>query len=129
MRRGNDTMVDDGGTGFSTPATSESTAGETCGFDWFEYYGSRNVYRATFDPETYRPTTAVVEAVATVDGTTATDVGPLQGVVDGDAIDRILTAPSADETVRIRFFFHGYDVVVDGGGNLTVLAPGATDDE
>ncbi|WP_227353818.1 HalOD1 output domain-containing protein [Haladaptatus salinisoli] len=66
-----------------------------------------------------RPSEAVVEAVAAVEGVPALQLDPpLYHVLDPEALDSLLTGGSRPE--RIAFSYHGYDVDVRRDGHITV---------
>lgn len=58
------------------------------------------------------PSTAVVETVADVTGQDVTDLPPLHGHVDSDALDALLTtdAGGSDDSIRVTFEYAGYRV-------------------
>ena len=60
----------------------------------------------------------VVEAVAAVEGTDATELRPpLAAVVDPEALARVCTR---DESVTVRFVYREHEVSVDGDGLVHV---------
>lgn len=70
------------------------------------------------------PSAAVLEAVAAAEGCEPTDLNvPLYECVDPDALDAIVSSPLSG---RVRFVYHGYELAVDGNGDVTVVgrAPG-----
>jgi hypothetical protein len=68
-----------------------------------------------------RPTDAVVQAVATVEGVEPVDLDvPLFSVVDPDALDRLFESPSDDLAVTFRY--HGHDIEL--ASDLTVAVDG-----
>lgn len=77
-----------------------------------------------------RPSTAVVEAVAAVTDRKPTDLPPLHGYVDGDALDALVTraADGAGDGVRVSFAFDGVEVTVDSDDGITVR-PAAIESE
>lgn len=66
-----------------------------------------------------RPSTAVLEAVAAVEGCEPTDLEtPLYECVDPEALDALVASPLQGE---VRFSYHGHELVVDGRGNVAVV--------
>jgi hypothetical protein len=76
-----------------------------------------------FDGEHRTVVEAVVDAVANASGMPATEMAPLQSVVDCDAVDALFAAPTdgaGSETVQLRFQYEGYEVTVTSGGRVAV---------
>lgn len=70
-------------------------------------------------PESHVPvSTAVVEAVSSVAGLPPTDLPPLSGSLDPDALDRLVSSPL---DAKIRFSYTGYLVVVHGDATVEVF--------
>lgn len=69
-----------------------------------------------------RPSTAVVEAVAAVTDRKPTDLPPLHGYVDGDALDALVTSRADGDgtNVRVSFAYEDVDVTVDSDDGITV---------
>lgn len=69
-----------------------------------------------------RPSTAVVEAVAAVTDHKPTDLPPLHGYVDGDALDTLVTSRTDGDgtTIRVSFDYDGVEVTVDSDDGITV---------
>lgn len=69
-----------------------------------------------------RPSTAVVEAVAAVTDRKPTDLPPLHGYVDGDALDALVTSRAGGDgtSIRVSFAYEGVDVTVDSDDGITV---------
>lgn len=66
-----------------------------------------------------RPSTAVLETVAAVEGCEPTDLEtPLYECVDPEALDALVASPLRGE---VRFSYHGYELTVDGRGNVDVV--------
>ena len=71
-----------------------------------------------------RMVSAIVSGVAACRGCEFTDLPPLYDVVDPEAVDQVFTSfpgsrhRSNDE--RIVFTYAGCEIVIDGGGELTV---------
>jgi hypothetical protein len=68
------------------------------------------------------PATAVVELVAEATDADPTDLDPLHGAVDTDALNRVVepTEPNATGSLRVSFSYHGFFVVVRQSGNITL---------
>lgn len=71
-------------------------------------------YDFTYDSH---PSIGVVEAVARTEGIDATELTPLDRVVDPDALNGVL---DATEDVRISFAYEGWLVEVDADGNIAI---------
>ncbi|WP_436926938.1 HalOD1 output domain-containing protein [Halosimplex amylolyticum] len=71
----------------------------------------------------------VVETVATVEGVEPTELSTqLYDSVDPEALDTLYdTANDRDESLRVSFAFHGYEVSIVDGERITVR-PSVTDD-
>ena len=66
------------------------------------------------------PTVAVAEAIAEAAGLDATELAPLYGSIDTEAMDDLLTS-AAD--ARLTFTHRGYEVTVSGAGEVSVSGP------
>lgn len=80
----------------------------------------------TYDWSAVTPTTAVVELVSTATGHEPTDLNVLQDAVDSDALNA-LVEPTQRNTPRefnVTFEYHGYTVVVEQTGRVTLLNRG-----
>ncbi|MFC5135063.1 MULTISPECIES: HalOD1 output domain-containing protein [Haloferacaceae] len=64
---------------------------------------------------------AIVEAVSTVTGTEPTRLDPLYGVVDTDALERLVESGGTD--TEITFSFEGCRITVFGDGGVVVTDP------
>ncbi|WIV67868.1 HalOD1 output domain-containing protein [Natrialbaceae archaeon AArc-T1-2] len=62
-----------------------------------------------------RPTVAVVDAVATVEGVDPISLEPLHDAVDTDALDRLVGHTRSNGDVRVTFAFAGYEVEIEIG--------------
>lgn len=71
--------------------------------------------------ESDQPSMVVVEAVAAATDRPATDLPPLQGTLDADALDTLLNGQSS---VTISFRYADTAVSVDGGGRIEVHVDG-----
>lgn len=79
--------------------------------------------RQRFDWTETKPSTAVVDVVATALGVALTDVEPLYNAVDPDALDRIVVDPVGDRdtaAVEVSFTFADREVTVEGAGAVVV---------
>ena len=80
-------------------------------------------YTAQID-QSERMVSAIVSGVAACTGRGVTDLPPLYNVVDPQALEQMFASPldsrhrSNDE--RIVFTYAGCEIVIDGGGELTV---------
>lgn len=76
-----------------------------------------------------RPSIAVVEAVAAETDRDPTDVPPLQGRIDTDALDTLVTAANqTGDGVVVSFEYDGVDVSLDSDGTLDVRHNGHLED-
>lgn len=67
--------------------------------------------------ETVAPSQAVVERVAALEDVDQTELDPLFGAIDPDALDTLVgTTGHSDAALQIEFAYHGYDVTVTGDG-------------
>lgn len=64
------------------------------------------------------PTTAVVNAVAEIDGVDVTELEPLYETIDTDALNVLLDAPKTQ--IEVTFEYDGYLVAVTKDAELTV---------
>jgi hypothetical protein len=72
--------------------------------------------RRTFDWDGFlQPSTAVVEAVATVTGRDATELEPIHRSVDADALDNLVDPGGnrGDNAIQISFRYEGVDILLD----------------
>lgn len=79
--------------------------------------------RRRFDWTETKPSTAVVDVVATALGAAPTEIEPLYNAVDPDALDRIVVDPVADRdttAVEVSFTFADREVTVEGAGAVVV---------
>ena len=70
--------------------------------------------------------TAVIRGVSALRGCNPCSVRPLAAVLDPDALDALFAASDESGTAerRLRFTYHGYDVIVGGDGAITVSEAG-----
>jgi hypothetical protein len=68
------------------------------------------------------PATAVVELVAEATDADPTDLDPLHGAVDTDALNRVVesTEPNTTGSLRVSFSYHDFFVVVRQSGHITL---------
>lgn len=73
---------------------------------------------------------AVVTAVAEAKGVDPLDLDPLYSVVDPDALNSMFqpTVGSPPASMELRFSMAGCQVVVQGEGEVTVIAPTKSDE-
>lgn len=87
----------------------------------FEVRGDPVRYRAEFDQDAVRPSTAVVATLAAVTGADPTEMEPLYDSVDTDALDAVLGARSArDSPVSVTVDVGGYEVEISSDGVVDV---------
>lgn len=74
------------------------------------------------------PGRAVVEAVATAEGTDPTELDPLYEAVDGEALNRLFDhcGGSADGSMVVSFSYHGWNLFVRSDGTVRVCDPEPT---
>lgn len=72
---------------------------------------------------TTNPSNVVLEVVAAVEGCDPTELDvPLYECIDPDALDALVASPLSR---RVRFTYHGYELVVDGDGTVTIVGAAA----
>ena len=65
----------------------------------------------------------IVQRIAASEGVDPQDLDvPLYDVIDPDALET-LVAGARDGSFEVAFTYHGYDVVVDGEGTVSVNEP------
>ena len=70
-----------------------------------------------FDPDVERPSVAVIEAVASIDGLEPLALTPpLYARLDPEALDTVL----AVDDVRVAFTYRDHRIVVEGRGTIAV---------
>jgi hypothetical protein len=74
---------------------------------------------AEFDWDVTSPSVAVVQTVAIAAGREATELSPLIGALDPDALDQLYTT-GPDGDVSLSFQLDGYAVTVTGDGDVYV---------
>lgn len=77
-------------------------------------------YRGEYDWAETPPSAAVVEIVAAATGDSATDLEPLYGTIDPEALDGLLAVdgdPTASWT-SVSFAYVGFEIVVESGGTI-----------
>lgn len=77
------------------------------------------------DTSEHPPSVAIVEAIATAEGVTPTDLAPLYETVDADAIDRLFADRNAgeDPSLVLQFDLGPWTVVVSDDGTVRVCDP------
>lgn len=63
------------------------------------------------------PSAAVVQAVSREKGVDPTDIEPLFGTVDPDALNALFKKVSSESRSYVQFSYEGFDVVVDADGS------------
>lgn len=79
--------------------------------------------RASYDWESTKPLTAIVETVATARETDPVDLPPLYGRIDVEAVDALFAQARDERTVgphRLTFPYAGCDVTIDSVGEVLV---------
>lgn len=67
--------------------------------------------------EAVAPSHAIVKRVAALEGVDLSELDPLFGAIDPDALDTLVeTTGHSDAALQIEFPYHGYDVTVTGEG-------------
>ena len=87
------------------------------------YRGCTPVVDAHYEPTgTRKPTTAVVEALATAAGIAVTDMNPLYEAIDTDALDQLFAdhRGAADATAVLGFQVDTWNVFVRADGKIRV---------
>ena len=71
--------------------------------------------------DTVPPSHAVVERVAALEGVEQTELTPLYGAIDPEALNTLVeTGSNSDSALQIGFTYHGYDVTVTGNGTVYI---------
>ncbi|WP_254839098.1 HalOD1 output domain-containing protein [Natronomonas marina] len=70
-----------------------------------------------------RPSVTLVEAVAAATGRRTTDLPPLHGTVDTDALDTLLDGRSSSVTVSFRYAGTGVTVTSNGSVEIRIDDP------
>jgi len=88
--------------------------------------GAASITRHQYDWERTNPSTAVIEIVAEIRGCEPTNLDPLHGDVDPDALDALLRPRSDGQrwSNEIRFSYEGVLVELDARGSLVVHGTG-----
>jgi hypothetical protein len=89
--------------------------------------------RFGYDPDTTPPSMAVVAALSEVLDADPLELGPIQGTVDADALDTLVSVRETrdgDGDVRVTFSLEGHSVTVHSCGTVAVVPSGhgRTDD-
>lgn len=72
------------------------------------------------------PSQAVVERIAALEDVGQTELDPLYGAIDPDALDTLVGAAGyRDSTLQVEFTYHGYNVTVTGEGVIHIDEEGA----
>ena len=104
-------------------STSDLDEGHAIGGD-VEYDSQMNTYRAEYDWSRVKPSTAVVELVASINDEDPTDLEPLYEYVDPDALDTLFDSERASSTSRFTFEFGSNTTTVHGDGTVAVYRRG-----
>lgn len=86
-----------------------------------------DVVRTAYDWSSTKPSTGVVEAVATTRGDDPTTLDPLYDAVDPDALDAFFRSNGDDSgtgATMVSFLYAGHDVTVYSDGPVVVQPTG-----
>ncbi|WP_254838753.1 HalOD1 output domain-containing protein [Natronomonas marina] len=87
-----------------------------------------NEVRTQYDWERTTPSTAVVETVASAADADATDIEPLYGTLDPDALDSLIAGSTDDRSdITVSFTFAGELVTLHGTGEVVARPAYETD--
>ena len=77
-------------------------------------------FESKYDPESYPPSIAVVEAVASVHDVNPVDLDVLAYTIDPDALDSLLTHQPAEngESVQLAFQYEGLHIYLTSEGEI-----------
>ena len=81
------------------------------------------VQEAAWDESKRSPSVAVIDAVAAAEGVDPTELDPLSGEIDLEALDRLLLNSAPDTCGVLRLCLAGWNVFVSGDGRITVCDP------
>ncbi|MFD1589092.1 HalOD1 output domain-containing protein [Halorientalis brevis] len=128
MSDGNDAaksnLRENGSDGPAPPASIPVSYTES--FDTLDYDVDTDSYRSSFDVTVDTPSLAVISAIAAVTGVAITELDPLHGVIDPDALDKLWLSSGTTERAdsRVTFPFAGYDVSLSRDGLLSIRREG-----
>lgn len=85
-----------------------------------EYDFDNGTYRISYDPASESPSVQVLEAIGAIRNEDPTDLAPLDGYVDPDALDAIFepTHSSPGSHGSLSFVYEGLQVVVHSDGEI-----------
>lgn len=78
-------------------------------------------YRASFDETRARPSLALVEVFAAIEGRDPTALEPLGTTIDVDALDTVLRCSDTGRDTEVTFQYSEYEVTIRGDGTIEVL--------
>lgn len=91
--------------------------------DGLEYRSDGETYRVEFSQEHGQPSTAVVKAIAAIEGWKQDELDPLYHVIDPDALDSLFKPTVRGDhhgDAEISFTYHGFAVTVRSYGIIEV---------
>lgn len=77
-------------------------------------------YQTTFNPDETEPSVAVSLAVAEVEGIAPNELDTMSPGVDSESLDRFL----GSDVLAVTFEYHGYTVLVEKSGQITLRPDG-----
>lgn len=90
------------------------------GISSLEYRPDADVYEATFDPASTTPSMAIVATLSRVRNLDQTDLEPLYGAVDTDALDSVLARRWRSSDLEVTFSHREQSITVTDDGVITV---------
>lgn len=89
----------------------------------FEYDRSLKTYRSRYDKETTSASMAVVATLSKVTERCPTELKPLGGAIDTDALDQFFSSQDrTDGNTSVTFTAQGYTVTVYDSADITVVS-------
>lgn len=87
-----------------------------------DYDPTTRTYRSRFERSSLDPSTAVVKVMAHVCETAETQLDPLYGAVDPEALDRLCSGRAHGRTggCTVAFAYLGYRVTVESNGTIEI---------
>lgn len=114
----------------SAPDVTEVREGSWQKKDSLDYDAETDTYRAAFDSASESVCHAVVSMVAAVTESQPTDLPPLNGTVDSEALETLIRSQTTDRSrgdVHVSFRYAGHEVTVHNYG-IVAVRPGNKDD-
>lgn len=89
------------------------------------YQPNSSTYRFEYDPDTTPPSMAVVTAVSTVMEADPLDLGPLNDILNCDALDKLMTAHNGRSCeVQFTCDYEGHSTTISSNGVVAVTPYG-----